>query len=37
MLQREQPPEPEWRERLMEAQRQQYQLPAEDYRLYDDR
>ena len=29
--------DPEWRERLMEAQRHQYQVPPEDYRLGEDR
>ena len=31
------PLDPEWRERLMEIQRQQYHVPAEDHRLQEDR
>lgn len=31
------PVDPEWRERLMERQRHQYQVPVEDHRMQDDR
>lgn len=34
---RDLPPEPEWRERIIEVQRHQYQVPPEDCRLHEDR
>jgi hypothetical protein len=33
----DQPVDPEWRERLMERQRHQYQIPAEDHRMLENR
>jgi beta-galactosidase/beta-glucuronidase len=34
---RHEPIDPQWRERLMNAQRTQYLIPSEDYRTYSDR
>jgi beta-galactosidase/beta-glucuronidase len=34
---RPEPIDPQWRERLMNAQRTQYLIPSEDYRTYNDR
>jgi hypothetical protein len=34
---RTEPLDPQWRERLMNAQRTQYLIPSEDYRTFSDR
>lgn len=34
---RHEPVDPQWRERLMNAQRTQYLIPSDDYRTYTDR